>query len=99
MHRNNQHPTRKCGKCKLNFRTYCGLFDNPHEQWHGHRKCPGHMSESHYQKYLRRQQVTSELQQSKPGMLVRRKAAKLHKTTPHYDGVVNTKNKKPAGRG
>ena len=94
MHRNNQHPIRKCGKCKLNFRTYCGLYDNPHEQWHGRRKCPGHMSENHYQQYLRRQQAAAERRQSKAGEILRRQAAKLDKTTPHYDGAVKIGKKK-----
>ena len=98
MHSNNRHPTRKCSKCKLNFRTYCGLFDNPHQQWHERRKCPGYMSESHYQQYLCHQQTASEVQQSKPGMFARRKAAKLRKTTAHYDGVVKIGKKKPADR-
>jgi len=83
MHRNNRCPIRKCGKCKLNFRTYCGLYDNPREQWHERRKCPGYMSESHYQQYLRRQQAAVELRQSKPREVLRRQAAKLDRTTPH----------------
>ncbi len=87
MHRNSRRPTRKCGKCELNFKTHCGLFNDPRDQWTRHRKCPGYMSETHYQQYLATQEKTDKELASKPSALARRKDAKLRHTEPHYDGM------------
>jgi hypothetical protein len=85
MYRNGSRPIRKCGKCKLNFKTHCGLFSNPHEMWNKHRKCPGHMSEKHFRQYTEEQERLA--QASKPAESARRRQAKLRKTEPHHDGM------------
>ncbi|HOI54155.1 MAG TPA: hypothetical protein PLP01_02795 [Phycisphaerae bacterium] len=89
MDRKNRHPIRKCGKCKLNLRTECGLFDNPREQWNTHRKCPGYMSEAHYERYLARQRMEAERRVQKPRTFVRQEEARMARTAQHNDGVVN----------
>jgi len=91
MYRNGRRPIRKCGKCKLNLKTHCGLFDDPHDMWNRHRKCPGYMSEEHYQEYLRIQERTEQERQSKQSLFIRREGAKLRHTEPHYDGRRPTK--------
>jgi len=95
MYRNSRRPTRKCGKCKLNFKTHCGLFDNPHDAWNQHRKCPGYLSETHYQQYLELEEKTSRELESKSSAFARRHDAKLRKTEPHYDGKHLNKPKAP----
>ena len=87
MYRANGHPIRKCGKCKLNFRTHCGLFDSPHTMWDKHRKCPGYMSEDHYREYLALQDKAAAKRRSKPSVLARREDAKRRRTEPHHDGT------------
>lgn len=94
MHRKNGRPVRKCGKCKLNFKTHCGLFANPHEIWNKHRKCPGYLSEVHYHKYLKLQETRLGKLRSKPSVYARRQDAKLRHTEPHYDGLHPTRPKK-----
>lgn len=86
MQRNSQRPVRKCGKCKLNFKTQCGLFENPHAMWDEHRKCPGYLSETHYQQYLELEQKRQEELLSNPAAVQRRQEAKLRHTEPHHDG-------------
>ena len=78
---------RKCGKCKLNLRTHCGLFDNPRAMWHNHRKCPGYMKEEYYQEYLHRQERLAQMVSSKPSSLTRRQQAKIRHTERHHDGM------------
>lgn len=86
MQRHSQRPVRKCGKCKLNFKIHCGLFDSPHAMWTEHRRCPGYLSENHYQQYLALQQKLQSELQSKPATAERRQEAKRRHTEPHYDG-------------
>ena len=47
-------PVRKCHGCKLNFVDHCGVFPEPHAQWHT-GKCKGYGDEELYQKYLQDQ--------------------------------------------
>ena len=94
MYRNFASPIRKCGKCKLNFKTHCGLFENPHEMWSKHRKCPGYLSEAHHQKYLESQEARLNKLRSKPSRYARRQDAKLRHTEPHHDGLHPTRPKK-----
>lgn len=54
--------------------------------WNSHRKCPGYMSEEHYEQYLRQQDKEAERLRSKPSAVTRREEAKLRHTEPHYDG-------------
>ncbi len=86
MQRNSQHPVRKCGKCKLNFKTHCGLFENPHAMWNGRRKCPGYLSDDHYRQYEALQLKLQTELQKRPGVAERRLRAKLRQTEPHHDG-------------
>jgi hypothetical protein len=86
MYRNASHPVRKCGKCKLNLKTSCGVFDNPHDLWHGRKMCPGYMNEGLYQLYLSNQQRAISQAVSKQSVLVRRAVTRLRQTETHHDG-------------
>lgn len=56
MHRSPK-PVRKCNGCGLNFRDYCGIFANPHEQWRGRSQCRGHMNEALLAEYESKQET------------------------------------------
>jgi hypothetical protein len=47
VHRTNK-PVRKCHSCLLNLGDRCWLYACPHDQWHGHAKCPGFGNEKRY---------------------------------------------------
>ena len=87
MRKDTRRPIRKCGKCRLNFRTHCGLFANPHEMWRKHRKCPGYMNESYYVMYEQRQEKAAQQVGGKTTNFVRREAARLRQTEAHHDGM------------
>ena len=81
MHRTRK-PVRKCHGCGLNFRDHCGAYDDPHEIWHSHRRCPGFMNEkmlAEYQARMERKQKNAKREQ-------RRSAAKQRDAEPHYNG-------------
>ena len=86
MYKNGRHPVRKCGKCKLNFRTHCGVYENPHEMWGTHRKCPGFMNEKVYAAYLEKEERLTKTNGKKSSVAARRKTARLRNTEPHHDG-------------
>ena len=90
MYKNASHPVRKCGKCKLNFKTNCGVFDNPHDMWHQHKACPGHLNEGLYQVYLSNQQRAISQAVSKQSVLIRRAVTRLRQTESHHDGRLKT---------
>ncbi|OGG43342.1 MAG: hypothetical protein A3F84_24590 [Candidatus Handelsmanbacteria bacterium RIFCSPLOWO2_12_FULL_64_10] len=80
-HRNARRPVGKCKGCGLNFRTFCGKFENPKEMWVTGR-CKGFMNEALLQEYLREAE-TPHLVTSK---MVRQEVARLRATEPHYQG-------------
>ena len=81
MHRNGK-PVRKCHGCGLNFRDHCGVYDNPHEQWSHHRRCPGYMNE----KMLADYEANRAGLQGDPKREKRKAVAKKRKTESHHDG-------------
>ena len=85
MRKNSKHPIRKCGKCPLNFKTYCGVFENPHETWNSHRKCPGFMNKKMHEKYLKQLAKASQQVRSNPSRFARQQQAKLRRTATHRD--------------
>lgn len=55
MHRSAK-PVRKCNGCGLNFRDFCGMFANPHEQWNGRKPCKGYMNDALLAEYESKQE-------------------------------------------
>lgn len=91
--RRNGRPIRKCGKCQLNFKTHCGLYDDPHEMWSRNRKCPGHMNPDAYQQYLDQRQRSEKQQADRRTAERRRHVAKMHHTKTHSDGRLDPANR------
>ena len=81
MHRSSK-PVRKCNGCGLNFRDNCGVFEDPHDQWSSHHRCPGHMNEEMLAEYNERQALA--LKNDKK--VKRKEDAKKRKTEAHHDG-------------
>ncbi len=75
-------PVRKCHGCKLNLGDRCGVFPDPHKQWHP-GKCGGHGDEELYQRYLEDQEKHPPDSRKQE----RRRRARLAKTEPHHDGT------------
>ena len=82
MHKTHK-PVRKCHGCKLNFGDHCGVFDEPHAQWHTGR-CSGYGNDELYQRYL----DDLEKHPPDPGKEERRARARLAHTEPHHDGTL-----------
>jgi len=59
MHRSRK-PVRKCRGCELNFHDHCGVYANPHDQWHNRKRCPGFMNEALLEEYRRKQALISD---------------------------------------
>jgi len=59
MHRSRK-PVRKCRGCGLNFFDHCGVYQNPHDQWHNRKRCPGFMNEVLLEEYRRKQEQISD---------------------------------------
>ena len=97
MYRNASHPVRKCGKCKLIFKTSCGAFDHPHDMWHGRVKCPGFMNEALFKLYLSNQQRAIAQAVSKQSVLLRRAVSRLKQTESHHDGRLKAAYARAAG--
>jgi len=81
MHQSRK-PTRKCNACGLNFRNHCGVYNNPHEQWQKHRRCPGYMNEKLLAEYQARQAAA----QDNARKAKRKALAKQRHSESHHDG-------------
>ena len=75
-------PVKHCHGCGLNFGDHCGVYEVPHDMWHG-RKCTGYKNEALLEEYKAeqaRQQVDERKQK-------RREVAKRRDTKDHQDGT------------
>ena len=83
-----QKPVRKCHGCGLNFGDSCGVYEFPHQMWHG-RSCPGYKNEEMLRQY--------EAEQAKHPVdtrkQMRRELAKQRATEPHYQGTLPYANR------
>jgi hypothetical protein len=80
-------PVRKCHGCKLNLGDHCGIFEEPHEQWHN-STCRGYQNEELYQKYLEDMEKHPQDDRKE----ARRRRAQLAQTEPHRDGTLSHKS-------
>ena len=81
-HRNSRHPIGRCKGCGLNFRTFCGKFENPGKMW-GKGKCNGFMDGDLLREYLEE----TSLEQAVTSKRIRKEVAKLRATEPHHQGM------------
>ena len=81
MHRSRK-PVRKCHGCGLNLRDRCGVYQNPHEMWHGHRHCPGYKNA----KMLAEYEARMEHVHVKAAKERRRATARQRRAEPHHNG-------------
>ena len=89
-HRSSVHPIGKCKGCGLNFRTYCGIFDNPMEMWKK-GKCSGFMNQDLLKEYLAERETPS----AQTPKLIRREVAKKKATEPHHQGMEKPEHSPP----
>ncbi len=81
MHRNRK-PVRKCNGCGLNFWDRCGVFENPHKQWEGRKKCPGYANKELLAEY----EAEQVRKRDDPRRNKRKKEARQEHTENHHDG-------------
>jgi len=86
MHRSAK-PVRRCNGCGLNLKDHCGVYDNPHNQWHRRGQCPGYMNEKMLAEY--QQHIAASHNKAKKER--RKEVAKANGSEPHHDGDRHTR--------